>query len=85
MELVLNRLSMFQSFANEWKLRWVPAVMRYCKSLKKKDVVKALSTANDLYSSGTYIHSYLVAHFSTGSNHVHWNMVHMSPPCLNGQ
>ena len=54
MELILNCVSMFQSFANEWKLRWVPAVMRYCKSLKKKEVVKALSTANDLYSSGIY-------------------------------
>ena len=48
MELVVNRTGMFHSFGNEWRVKWVPSIMMYCKSLKrKKNIAQAIATSNN--------------------------------------
>ena len=49
MELVLNRSGMYRSFSNEWRVKWAPAIMVYCKNLKTKEIVEIIST----YDSST--------------------------------
>ena len=46
MELVVNQSGMFRSFSNEWRVKWAPAVMLFCKSLKRKEIVQTISTYN---------------------------------------
>ena len=45
--------------------------MSYCKSLKKKEVVKALSTANDLHS---HVCSCLLHNYLPGSSVTAWGI-----------
>ena len=42
MELILSRPSMLRTFTTEWRVKWVPAVLTYCKALKKKEILEIL-------------------------------------------
>ena len=52
MELIVNRNAMFHSFSSEWRVKWVPSIMTYCKRLRKKEVTVALATYYDSNSTG---------------------------------
>ena len=53
MELIVNRTGMFFSFSNEWRVKWIPSVMMYCKNLKqRKDIAQTIATYDDSYSTG---------------------------------
>lgn len=43
MELILSRPGVFSMFSTEWKGKRVPAIMKYCKALKRKDVMEVIS------------------------------------------
>lgn len=58
MELILNRPGMMHTFSTEWKLKWVPAILGYCRTLKKKDVSEVLSSHNILSGEHTKIKYY---------------------------
>jgi hypothetical protein len=54
MEFILMRPGVFDTFSNEWKHKWVPAIIAYCQSLKKKDILSYISThEQEKDSSGT--------------------------------
>ena len=53
MELVVNRSGMFHSFSSEWRVKWVPSIILYCKTLKrKKEVGQVISSYKDDSSTG---------------------------------
>ena len=37
MELILSRPGALRTFSSEWSMKWAPAIIAYCKRLKKKD------------------------------------------------
>ncbi len=43
MELILSRPGIFNTFATEWRRKWVPSINMYCKALKRKDIVNCIS------------------------------------------
>ena len=43
MELILSHPRAQLTFCSEWSMKWAPAIISYCRSLKKKDVVKVKS------------------------------------------
>ena len=51
MELILSRPAMFQMFISEWKSKWVPAIVSYCRGLKKKEICQ-IFTKYDSISLG---------------------------------
>ena len=59
MELILSRPGMIRTFNTEWKLKWVPAIIGYCRNLKKKEICEILSTRSDpsgeYCNKGTYL------------------------------
>ena len=49
LELVLGKQGLQRSFSNEWSQKWVPAIIVYCKGLKRKDIrdmIKELESGN---------------------------------------
>jgi hypothetical protein len=52
MELILSRPGALSTFITEWKGKWVPAILEYCRALKKKDIVKLMS--DHQYSTGMH-------------------------------
>ena len=44
MELILSRPQAQLTFCSEWSMKLAPAIISYCRSLRKKDVVKVLAT-----------------------------------------
>ena len=51
MELVVNRNGMFHSFRSEWRVKWVPSIMLYCKTLKRKQEVGQMISSYKVDSS----------------------------------
>ena len=41
MELVVNRSGMFHSFSSEWRVKWVPSIMLYCKTFNPLKFISA--------------------------------------------
>ena len=36
MELILSRPGILRAFSTEWRVKWVPAIVGYCRRLKKR-------------------------------------------------
>ena len=54
MEQILSRPGMLRAFNMEWKMKWVPAIIGYCRTLKKKDICEILlnnGTSSELLSN----------------------------------
>lgn len=47
MELILSRPGLFRSFSAEWNMKWVPAIIAYCKGLKKRRIAEVFSSHDD--------------------------------------
>ena len=44
MELILNRPDVYKLFYSEWNQKWAPAIVAYCGTLKKKEIVALISS-----------------------------------------
>lgn len=54
MELILSRPGVLRTFSTEWRAKWVPAIIAYCKGLKKRDIVEYITTHNSDENSGGF-------------------------------
>lgn len=55
MEQILSRPGMMHTFDMEWKMKWVPAIIGYCKSLKKKDICEVFSKHSADHSGDFFV------------------------------
>ena len=55
MEQVLNKTNMFQAFSAEWRNKWVPAILEYCRHSKHKDVKEIIRNAESSGEEGIEI------------------------------
>lgn len=44
MELILSQPGAQQIFCSEWGMIWAPAIVSYCRSLKRKDIRQVLAS-----------------------------------------
>lgn len=44
MELILSRPGAQQIFSSEWGMKWAPAIVCYCRSLKRKDIHQVIAS-----------------------------------------
>lgn len=44
---------MIRTFTAEWRIKWVPAIISYCRGLKKKDIT-AVTSSHEANSSGDF-------------------------------
>lgn len=58
--MILCKQGVYQSFSTDWTLKWVPAVTRYCKTLKRKDIKDAVKKYGEGMSS-VILHELLCA------------------------
>ena len=59
MDLILSRPNVFRTFSTEWRVKWVPAIIAYCKRLKKKEILKVI-TEHQTDSLGKKLAIYIV-------------------------
>ena len=45
MELILSRPGAQQIFYSEWSMKWAPAIVCYCRSLKRNDIREVLASS----------------------------------------
>ena len=54
MELVLSKQELYHSFFTDWTQKWIPAVINYSKTLKRKDIKNIVKNLSEC----KYIHNY---------------------------
>ena len=64
MELILSRPGVFRTFSTKWRVKWVPAIVSYSKSLKRKEISDLISnheidTLGETFNSCSCMNAYL--------------------------
>ena len=66
MGLILSRPGAHRTFSSEWSMKWAPAILSYCRSLKKKEILQVL--ANNDFQGQDQLHLF----FACSYMHCNW-------------